>query len=98
MQENQKQNITTIEFDVKVKTFDMNKGELIDAIAAGSKLTKADAGRSLDVNTEDTVIIRIEPLENENGISSANITLESHSKLTKADAGRNLDGAIESTK
>ncbi len=26
----------------------MNKGELIDAIAAGSKLTKADAGRALD--------------------------------------------------
>ena len=26
----------------------MNKGELIDAIAAGYKLTKADAGRDLD--------------------------------------------------
>jgi len=26
----------------------MNKGELIDAIAADSKLTKADAGRALD--------------------------------------------------
>lgn len=87
MQETQNKT-TTIEFDVKVKTFDMNKGELIDAIAAGSKLTKADAGRSLDYNTKDTVIIRIEPLENEKGIILPNITLESYSKMTKADSGR----------
>ncbi len=30
----------------------MNKGELIDAIAAGSKLTKADSGRALDATIE----------------------------------------------
>jgi DNA-binding protein HU-beta len=30
----------------------MNKGELIDAIASGSKLTKADAGRALDATIE----------------------------------------------
>ena len=30
----------------------MNKGELIDAIANGSKLTKADAGRALDATIE----------------------------------------------
>ncbi len=30
----------------------MNKGELIDAISAGAKLTKADAGRALDATIE----------------------------------------------
>jgi DNA-binding protein HU-beta len=30
----------------------MNKAELIDAIAAGSKLTKADAGRALEATIE----------------------------------------------
>ncbi len=30
----------------------MNKGELIEAIAAGAKLTKADAGRALDATIE----------------------------------------------
>ena len=30
----------------------MNKGELIDAIAAHSKLTKADAGRALEATIE----------------------------------------------
>ena len=29
----------------------MNKSELIDAIASGSKLSKADAGRALDATT-----------------------------------------------
>ena len=28
----------------------MNKAELIEAIAGGSKLTKADSGRALDAN------------------------------------------------
>ena len=30
----------------------MNKGELIEAIAAGADLTKADAGRALDATLE----------------------------------------------
>ena len=30
----------------------MNKAELIDAIAAGAKLSKADAGRALDATVE----------------------------------------------
>ena len=30
----------------------MNKGDLIEAIAAGSDLTKADAGRALDATIE----------------------------------------------
>lgn len=56
---------TTIEVEVNVKTYDMNKGELIDAIASGSKLTKADAGRALDATIEsikkDLFKLRIEP-------------------------------------
>jgi hypothetical protein len=44
---------TTLELEMKGQTLDMNKNELIDAIAAGSKLTKADAGRELDKATED---------------------------------------------
>lgn len=44
---------TDIEFDLKGQQFDMNKGELIDAIASSSKLSKADAGRSLDTAIED---------------------------------------------
>ncbi len=30
----------------------MNKGELIDAIASGAKISKADAGRALEAFTE----------------------------------------------
>ncbi|MBX3164983.1 MAG: HU family DNA-binding protein [Bacteroidetes bacterium] len=30
----------------------MNKAELVDAIASGAKLTKADAGRALDATIE----------------------------------------------
>lgn len=44
---------TDVELELKGQQFDMNKGELIDAIAAGSKLTKADAGRALDTAIED---------------------------------------------
>lgn len=51
----EKDKTTTIEVEVKVKTYDMNKGELIDAIASGSKLTKADAGRVLGTPTNDVV-------------------------------------------
>lgn len=44
---------TDVELELRGQTFDMNKGELIDAIASGSKLTKADAGRALDTAIED---------------------------------------------
>lgn len=74
---------TTIEFDVKVQTFDMNKGELINAMVAGSKLTKADAGRVSDGGAKDTLVVRIEPLESENGIVLPNITLECYSKTAE---------------
>lgn len=45
MKENEKKETTSV-IAIEVKTQNFNsKGELIDAIAAGSKLTKADAGR-----------------------------------------------------
>jgi hypothetical protein len=63
---------TTIEVSVNVKTFDMNKNELIDAIASGSKLTKADAGRELDgtigsIKKELWLNFHLEPTTNADG-------------------------------
>ena len=86
---------TTLELDVKGQTFDMTKGELIDAIASGSKLTKADAGRLTGQTSEDWLNLQV---EGGNGTDCGKTEIRSHSKLTKADAGRNLDAAIESTK
>lgn len=70
----------------------MTKAELIDAIASGSKLTKADAGRmmaAMTIKEFDEFLI---------GNDRADIidAIASHSKLTKADAGRALDATIES--
>lgn len=79
-----KERITTIDFDIKVKTFNKDKGELIDAIAAGSKLTKADAGKSAEIS-EELIEVRIEPSENG---QAPKLEIKSHSKLTKADSGR----------
>ena len=75
---------TIIELDVRVQTFDMNKRDLINAMVAGSKLTKVDAGRFAGNGEKDTLVLRIEPLENENGIILPNITLESYSKVPDA--------------
>ena len=58
---------TTIEFSVQIKQFDMNKGELIDAIASGSKLTKADAGRLRDSSIENNFSFKLEPTVNADG-------------------------------
>jgi len=52
---------SNIEIKVEVKVFDMNKNELIDAIASGSKLTKADAGRLMDRSIENSFSVKIEP-------------------------------------
>lgn len=63
---------TTIEVEVKVQTYDMNKAQLIDAIATGSKLTKADAGRALDTPLKDVVKeefkFTIEPTHTQEGV------------------------------
>ena len=70
---------------------DMDKKELIDAIAAGSKLTKADAGRLLRSLPKKEIIFYVF------GRSKADLidAIASHSKLTKADAGRMLDVILE---
>lgn len=44
---------TDLEIDLKGQTRDMSKNELIDAIAASAKLSKADAGRELNKSIED---------------------------------------------
>lgn len=72
---------TTIEVEVKVQTYDMNKAELIDAIAAGSKLTKADAGRALDATIEsikkELFKFRIEPtMTPEGGLGCPKVDIE----------------------
>jgi len=85
MQENEKVSTSTLEFEVKVKLFNKEKGELVDAIAAGSKLTKADAGREAII-IEDWIDIRIDPSEKIGELPK--IDIQSHSKLTKADSGR----------
>ncbi len=85
----------------------MSKKELIDAISAGAKLTKADAGRTLRRIYEGM------PSKIEAGRLFANMpkkefseflfasdpvlidAIAASAKLTKADAGRALDVAIE---
>ncbi|MFN8117103.1 MAG: hypothetical protein U0W65_13380 [Bacteroidia bacterium] len=81
----EKTSTTTISFDVKVQLMSKEKGELVDAIAAGSKLTKADAGREVDI-IEDWIDITIDPSEKVGELPK--IEMKSHSKLTKADSGR----------
>jgi len=69
----------------------MTKKELIDAIASGSKLTKADAGRMMASMTKkefDEFLIGNERAALIDAIASS-------AKLTKADAGRALDATIE---
>jgi hypothetical protein len=51
---------TNIAIDLKGKTLDLTKNQLIDAISAGAKLTKADAGRSLDKAVEDLLSLKAE--------------------------------------
>ena len=61
-------NETSLEVDLKLKKLDMNRNELIDAIAASSKLTKADAGRALDKTTEDNFHLDVTAKENAEGL------------------------------
>jgi hypothetical protein len=85
MEEKVKTSTTTLAFDIKVQLLNKEKGVLVDAIAAGSKLTKADAGREADI-IEDWIDITIDPSEKVNELPK--IEIQSHSKLTKADSGR----------
>lgn len=70
----------------------MSKIELIDAIAASAKLTKADAGRlmaNMPRKEFSEFLLGTEKAEIIDAISLG-------AKLTKADAGRALDVAIDS--
>lgn len=68
----------------------MTKAELIDAIAASAKLTKADAGRILKMTEKELLNFFF-------GMKKAELidAISAGAKLTKADAGRALDLAIE---
>lgn len=81
--------------EISVATFpplmNMTKAELIDAIASGSKLTKADAGRLVQKAMDDKLIQFVLVLNKAELIDA----IASSAKLTKADAGRALDAAIE---
>ena len=83
----------------------MTKAELIDAIASGSKLTKADAGRVVEGMPSKIDAMRLMAkmtkkefdeflIGNERAIIIDAIS--AGAKLTKADAGRALDATIES--
>lgn len=72
----------------------MTKAELIDAIASGSKLTKADAGRLIASLPKKEIIRILFGLEKTVLIDA----IASSAKLTKADAGRALDATIEQIK
>lgn len=81
--------ITAVTFPV---VFNMTKAELIDAIASGSKLTKADAGR-LAQKILDDELIQFDLVAKKTELIDA---IARSAKLTKADAGRALDATIES--
>ncbi len=82
--------------EISVVTFpalvNMTKAELIDAIASGSKLTKADAGRLAQKLIDDELIQFVLVMKKAELIDA----IASSAKLTKADAGRALDATIES--
>ncbi|WP_317900019.1 hypothetical protein [Aurantibacillus circumpalustris] len=74
------------EVEVKIKVRDEESGEMIEAITATSKLTKADAGRNAGDKTEDAIYISITPGSLPN-YADAVISANFSGKLTKADAG-----------
>jgi len=69
----------------------MNKIELIDAIAASAKLTKADAGRLIASLPKKEIVEFLFGVEKTVLIDA----ISAGAKLTKADAGRALDATIE---
>jgi len=72
----------------------LTKKELIDAIASGSKLTKADAGRLIAGSSTKEIIEILFGVEKTVLIDA----IAAGAKLTKADAGRALDATIEQIK
>jgi hypothetical protein len=80
-----KDNERTTEVSIEVTSTRMGKnGELIDAIAAGAKLTKADAGRTAYVDN-DSLTVKIDGSET----TKAEIDYNGSSKSTGDDASIN---------
>jgi hypothetical protein len=84
---------SSLEFDIRIKLFDKTKGEMVDVFAAGSKLTKADAGKNSDISNktlDENTSITITPgcSENDSKNCIPQITISTNAKLTKADAGK----------
>ncbi len=77
-------NSISIEFEVKVQRTDMTKKELIEAVASGGKLTKADAGRQ--ANTEDWLNVNIDPCESNGTMGHPKVALSFHTKTEPATA------------
>jgi hypothetical protein len=76
---------TTSEIEVRIKMRDQASGEMIDAVIATAKLTKADAGKNPGDKAEETIYISINPGSLPN-YADAVISVNGASKLTKADA------------
>lgn len=72
----------------------MSRAELIDAIAASAKLTKADAGRLIASLPKKEIITYLFGVEKTVLIDA----ISAGAKLTKADAGRALDATIKEIK
>lgn len=68
----------------------MTKAELIDAIAASAKLTKADAGRILKMSEKELLDFFF-------GMKKAELidAISAGAKLTKADAGRVVSISVD---
>jgi hypothetical protein len=76
---------TTFEVDVNSQILNTEKKELVNAIVAGSKLTKADSGRLEGQSREEWINLRAEGAY---GDGCSKTEMRSHSKMTKADSGR----------
>lgn len=70
----------------------VTKTELIDAIAASAKLSKADAGRVVQRIIDDELIQFVLLMKKTELIDA----ISAGAKLTKADAGRVLNATIHS--
>jgi nucleoid DNA-binding protein len=67
------------------------KKQLIDALANGAKLTKADAGRVVRSMTELEIYEHVFRMSKKELIEA----IAANAKLTKADAGRMLGATVE---
>lgn len=86
MKENETYQVgTSWEIEVNIKTLDKTTGQLIDAIAAGGKLTKADAGRVGYLNL-DSITVNIDPCDiNDGGCGCPKIVIKAETQFVKIE-------------